>query len=388
MKFNLPFLALAFFVAFIAADTDDEKPQETYYDIMRVLPAASEKELRTAYRKLAMMHHPDRAKSASDKQLKHERFVRLANVYEVLADTTLRGRYDWLLTQGKMEYDPNLDWINFDSEHGFTTPVDTQWGRMSFEDAQRMYAQAEWEAKKETYALIGCILTAVSAGLVPLFLSWRKKQKAASRKKGAKSNMKEEQRVLAEMRREQEAAKRAHDNNDNNNNNNNNDNDNDNDNDDNNDKDDKDDDNDNNNNNNNTALFKCDVCKKKFKSEKQRINHENSKKHKEAVKAAGGRRKGGAKAAAKAALEAMGDLDESELEEATRKKNKKNNKKNKKKQQLQDLLDNNDEEEGGDAVSAPTTTAKAKGPKKSRRNAATKEENKKKRKEGNKDEED
>lgn len=39
------------------------------------------------------------------------------------------------------------------------------------------------------------------------------------------------------------------------------------------------------------SAFKCDVCRKSFKSEQMLGQHENSKKHKEAVKKAGGRKK-------------------------------------------------------------------------------------------------
>ncbi len=52
------------------------KDQE-YYDILGILPDASEKEIKKAYRRKAMKIHPDRGGNTED-------FKKLSEAYEVL----------------------------------------------------------------------------------------------------------------------------------------------------------------------------------------------------------------------------------------------------------------------------------------------------------------
>ena len=62
-----------------------------YYEILGVSRTASEQELKSAYRRLAMQHHPDRNpgdKGAEDK------FKEAAEAYSVLSNTETRARYD------------------------------------------------------------------------------------------------------------------------------------------------------------------------------------------------------------------------------------------------------------------------------------------------------
>jgi DnaJ-class molecular chaperone len=62
-----------------------------YYDVLGVKRDASEKDIRSAYRKLARRHHPD--VNPGDKQ-SEERFKEINAAYEVLKDPDKRKKYD------------------------------------------------------------------------------------------------------------------------------------------------------------------------------------------------------------------------------------------------------------------------------------------------------
>ncbi len=62
-----------------------------YYDILGVSRSASDEEIKSAYRKLAMKYHPDRN---PDNKEAEEKFKEAAQAYEVLSDATKRRTYD------------------------------------------------------------------------------------------------------------------------------------------------------------------------------------------------------------------------------------------------------------------------------------------------------
>ncbi len=64
-----------------------------YYKVLGVERNASEEDIRKAYRKLAMQHHPDR--NPNNKQAE-ERFKEINEAYQVLSDPQKRGHYDRL----------------------------------------------------------------------------------------------------------------------------------------------------------------------------------------------------------------------------------------------------------------------------------------------------
>ncbi len=64
--------------------------KKDYYEVLGVAKEANEKEIKTAYRKLAMLHHPDK----SDAPEAEEKFKELSEAYAVLSDPDKRQKYD------------------------------------------------------------------------------------------------------------------------------------------------------------------------------------------------------------------------------------------------------------------------------------------------------
>lgn len=65
--------------------------QRDYYEILGVSRTAGDDEIKKAYRKLAMKHHPDR--NANDKE-SEEKFKEIQQAYAVLSDNQKRAAYD------------------------------------------------------------------------------------------------------------------------------------------------------------------------------------------------------------------------------------------------------------------------------------------------------
>src|SRR6187402_1471169 len=83
-----------------------------YYEVLGVPRAASDAEIKKAFRKLAREHHPDVAK---DKKRAEEKFKEVNEAYEVLRDPAKRKRYDELGADWKSgsEFRPPPGWEGF-----------------------------------------------------------------------------------------------------------------------------------------------------------------------------------------------------------------------------------------------------------------------------------
>lgn len=65
--------------------------KQDYYDILGVSKSADKKEIKKAYRKKAIQHHPDKN---PDNKAAEEKFKLAAEAYEVLSDDNKKARYD------------------------------------------------------------------------------------------------------------------------------------------------------------------------------------------------------------------------------------------------------------------------------------------------------
>jgi molecular chaperone DnaJ len=78
--------------------------KKDYYDTLGVPKNASDEDIKKAYRKLAMKHHPDRNQGDSGKA-SEEKFKEAKEAYEMLSDSNKRAAYD---QYGHAGVDPNM----------------------------------------------------------------------------------------------------------------------------------------------------------------------------------------------------------------------------------------------------------------------------------------
>jgi len=69
--------------------------EDNLYKILGVFPSASDREIKEAYRKLSMKHHPDRG---GDPQV----FQKINDAYSILGNSDKRNRYDIMINLVKI----------------------------------------------------------------------------------------------------------------------------------------------------------------------------------------------------------------------------------------------------------------------------------------------
>ncbi|CAK9146810.1 unnamed protein product [Ilex paraguariensis] len=67
--------------------------EEDCYDLLGVSQSANSSEIKKAYYKLSLKHHPDKNPDPESKKL----FVKIANAYEILKDEATREQYDYAI---------------------------------------------------------------------------------------------------------------------------------------------------------------------------------------------------------------------------------------------------------------------------------------------------
>ena len=79
---------------------------KNYYEILGVLPNATQEEITGRYRFLVMAYHPDRYTSARTKKMAEEEIKAINEAYQVLSDKDKRKEYDeWLYAQYRLDED-------------------------------------------------------------------------------------------------------------------------------------------------------------------------------------------------------------------------------------------------------------------------------------------
>jgi curved DNA-binding protein CbpA len=76
--------------------------QQTYYEVLELTPSATLQDIKKAYRKLALQHHPDR-NPPELKDTATVKFRQINEAYEVLSDPEQRAIYDVELKSGRKQ---------------------------------------------------------------------------------------------------------------------------------------------------------------------------------------------------------------------------------------------------------------------------------------------
>jgi len=79
------------FLEFERAKSLPSNVKRDYYDVLGVQRGATDQEIKSAYRKLALQYHPDRNPNNPDAE---EKFKECSEAYAVLADAEKRSMYD------------------------------------------------------------------------------------------------------------------------------------------------------------------------------------------------------------------------------------------------------------------------------------------------------
>lgn len=72
---------------------------EDYYRILDVARDSSQAEIKKAFRRMALIHHPDR--NPLNQKQAEEKFKQINQAYQVLGDEDQRRQYDYLTTQSQ-----------------------------------------------------------------------------------------------------------------------------------------------------------------------------------------------------------------------------------------------------------------------------------------------
>ncbi|XP_058782171.1 chaperone protein dnaJ 11, chloroplastic-like [Vicia villosa] len=85
-----------------SAVVDTRRPATSLYEVLRIKPGASHSEIKSAYRSLAKVYHPD---AAAQRFLEcgDRDFIEIRKAYETLSDPSARAMYDMSLMAAQCE---------------------------------------------------------------------------------------------------------------------------------------------------------------------------------------------------------------------------------------------------------------------------------------------
>ncbi|KAJ4342017.1 hypothetical protein N0V87_001343 [Didymella glomerata] len=94
-------------------EEEDGPPTINPYDVLGLEREATADDVKKAYRKMALKHHPDKA-AEGEKEAANKKFQEIAFAYAILSDDRRRKRYDLTgSTAESLEDDEDFDWLSF-----------------------------------------------------------------------------------------------------------------------------------------------------------------------------------------------------------------------------------------------------------------------------------
>ncbi len=139
----------------------------TYYDILCVPQNATEEEIRKAYRKQALLFHPDRNTSADATA----RFLMILQAYEVLSDKNKRFLYDHKLGEYSTGVYDIPDYETWKAQKAEERKVEEQQERERFERLQKAFREHPYYRFKKSSIYLQSF-SGIFLGLLCLFLSF------------------------------------------------------------------------------------------------------------------------------------------------------------------------------------------------------------------------
>lgn len=133
--------------------------EENYYEILGVPISANSQQIRKAYLKASLLHHPD--KNPNNVEGAREEFVRVGQAYEVLGDSSKRAAYDRKLAARKGQTGPYSNTHNVETkarqESQHTTHGDFRHFMNMFDETVGGMSQDELNAALGAAAVFGGI---------------------------------------------------------------------------------------------------------------------------------------------------------------------------------------------------------------------------------------
>lgn len=120
-----------------------------YYDVLGVPKNATDEDIKKAYRKLAMKHHPDRNQGDTATKAE-ERFKEAKEAYEMLSDPHKRAAYD---QHGHAGVDPNLGGRGAEGFGGFAEAFGDIFGDIFSGQGGRRGGQQVYRGNDLSYAM-------------------------------------------------------------------------------------------------------------------------------------------------------------------------------------------------------------------------------------------
>jgi len=122
------------------AAASSKSKEKTYYEILEVMPNATQRDIRKAYFGLVKLYHPDKNENFEDTKKVRDKFEEISNAYEILSDEEKRVEYDRLLQYGQKEYKPQ--------SQGAQQTGRTQY---TFKDPYKAYEEALQKEAEEAF---------------------------------------------------------------------------------------------------------------------------------------------------------------------------------------------------------------------------------------------